>query len=156
MCGMSDAPYIKLQVDPFWQRLQNDLVRIVELVPDDKMDWTPRSELWNFRGILIHVSDVRDYWLANGVQDGEPYPNIWQTARSKDDLKRELVRTFERLTRFLNDRAQLDAQKPDPADASRPRDGHWLAFQLLEHDIHHRSELMQRLALLGIAHGIEL
>ncbi len=45
---------------------------------------------------------------------------------------------------------------PDAGDPSRIKDGHWLAFQLLERDIHLGSELLRRLALLDIAHGIEL
>ncbi len=153
---MTGAPDLRLDIRPYWRSLQSDLLRIVELVPDDKLNWTPKQDLWNARGILIHVSDVRDQWLTSGMQDGEPYPNIWQTARTKDDLQRELVRTFERLMRSLMSAAQLDAMHPDPGDPHNERTGHWLAFQLLEHDIHHRSELMQRLALLEIAHGIDL
>ena len=102
------------------------------------------------------MSDVRDRRLANGVQDGEPYPNVWQTARTKDDLKRELDRRYQRLTRFLTNAVQLDATYPDPDYPQSLRSGHWLAFQLLEHDIHHHAELLQRLALLDIAHGIDL
>jgi uncharacterized damage-inducible protein DinB len=28
--------------------------------------------------------------------------------------------------------------------------GHWIAFHLLEHDIHHRADIFHYLALLGI------
>ncbi len=156
---MTEPTNLCLDIAPFWQSLQADLLRIVDLIPDDKLNWTPKADLWNARGILIHVSDVRDVWLTKGAQDGEPYPNIWQTARSKVDLKRELGRTFERLMRFLTNTVQMDATHPDPGDLNgtpRVRSGHWLAFQLLEHDIHHRAELLQRLALLDIAHGVEL
>jgi hypothetical protein len=30
-------------------------------------------------------------------------------------------------------------------------DGHWIAFHLQEHDIHHRADVLHHLALLGIA-----
>ena len=156
MCDLTDAPYLSLDIGQYLQSLQNQLLLIVDLIPDDKLNWTPKHDLWNARGILIHMSDVRDRWLANGVQDGEPYPNVWQTARTKDDLKRELDRTYQRLTRFLTSAVQLDATYPDPGYPQSLRSGHWLAFQLLEHDIHHRAELLQRLALLDIAHGIDL
>jgi uncharacterized damage-inducible protein DinB len=30
--------------------------------------------------------------------------------------------------------------------------GHWLAYHLVEHDIHHRADIFHYLALLGIEH----
>lgn len=144
-----------LAISPYWQSVQDDVLRIVDLVPDDKIDWSPKQDLWNFRGILIHVSDARDRWMDRDVNDGEGYPNIWTTARSKDDLKREVERTWARLGRFLANREQLERSYTSDFDG-RVYDGHWIAFHLLEHDIHHRAELMQRLAHLDIEHGIDL
>jgi uncharacterized damage-inducible protein DinB len=146
---------VPLAITPHWQSVHDDLVRIIDLVPDGKMNWSPKNGLWNFRGILIHVSDARDIWMTRDAKDGEPHPNIWTTARSKEDLKREMERTFTRLQRFLANQAQLDKTYTSAWDG-RPYDGHWIAFHLLEHDIHHRAELMQRLALLDVEHGIDL
>lgn len=153
---MTEPAILTLDISPFWRHLQDQLLRIVGVYPEDKLNWSPKAELWNARGILIHVSDVRDYWLANGVQDGDAYPNIWLTARTKEDLSRELVRTFDRLTRFLTNAQQLDAMYASPGSTDSECTGHWLAFELLEHDIHHRAELLQRLALLDVTHDIYL
>ena len=145
-----------IDITPHWSSVQADIVRIVDLVPDDKMNWSPKQELWNFRGILIHVADARDGWLTRAINDGEPYPNIWTTARSKDDIRRELERTWTRLGRFLANQAQLDASYPGEQNGQEADlSGHWIAFHLLEHDIHHRAELLQRLALLDVDHGID-
>ncbi len=153
---MATNSHPNIDITPHWASVQDDIVRIVDLIPDDRMNWSPKPELWNFRGILIHVADARDGWLTRAINDGEPYPNIWTTARSKDDIRRELARTWTRLGRFLANQSQLDASYPgehngQEADLS----GHWIAFHLLEHDIHHRAELLQRLALLGVDHGID-
>lgn len=157
---MTDAPFPPLDIARHWRTVQEHLLRIVDLVPDDKWDWTPRDDLWNSRGILIHVADARDRWLSGGpgrIGDGEPYPNIWVTARSRDDIRREVERTFARVGRFLRNRAQLEATYTATWDGhTETYDGHWVAFHLLEHDIHHRAELMQRLALLGVEHGFDL
>lgn len=151
---MGNETHPRLDISPHWASVQADLVRIVDLVPEGKIDWSPKEGLWNFRGILIHVSDARDQWLASRVVDGDPYPNIWTTARTKDDLKREMVRTYERLERFLANQSQLDAMYERDEEYGS-RDGHWIAFHLLEHDIHHRAELMQRLAMLDVDHGLD-
>ena len=157
---MPDDPFPRLDISPYWESVQEHLLRIVDLVPDDKFDWTPKDDLWNFRGILIHIADARDGWLAdgrNGVEDGEPYPNIWTTARTRDDLRRELARTFARVERFLRNESQLERIYTEEWDGQvGSYTGHWIAFHLLEHDIHHRTELLQRLALLDIAHGIDI
>jgi uncharacterized damage-inducible protein DinB len=149
--------YPPLAITPHWATVQRDIAHIIDLVPDDKIDWSPKPELWNFRGILIHVSDARDIWMSRDVKDGEPYPNIWTTARTKADLKRELERTWARINRFLANQSQLDESHTEEWEGERHTfDGHWIAFHLLEHDVHHRAELMQRLALLDIEHGIDL
>jgi uncharacterized damage-inducible protein DinB len=155
--NMSEPSPPRLDITSHWPTVQRDILRIVELVPDDKIDWSPKPELWNFRGILIHVSDARDIWMSRDVQDGEPYPNIWATARTKDDLRRELERSWQRLNRFLADQSQLDkTYTAEREGKTETFTGHFIAFHLLEHDVHHRAELMQRLALLGIEHAIDL
>ena len=39
---------------------------------------------------------------------------------------------------------------PDGNREQKP--GHWIAFHLLEHDIHHRADIFHYLALLEIEH----
>lgn len=153
-------PFPALEISPYWRGVQDDIVRIVGLIPEDKMHWTPKEDLWNSRGILIHIADARDRWLSDlpgAVHDGDPYPNIWTTVRTAEDLARELERTFARVERFLRNPGQLAASYEETWDGKTwTNPGHWIAYHLLEHDIHHRTELMQRLALLGIAHEIDL
>jgi uncharacterized damage-inducible protein DinB len=144
-----------LDIAPYWQSVQEDIVRIVDLIPDDSLNFSPKPELWNSKGILIHVADARDRWMTRDVKDGEEYPGIWTTVKTKDDIRRELARTFARVQRFLGNQAQLDATYTSDFDG-RKYNGHWIAFHLLEHDIHHRAELMQRLAHLDIDHGLDL
>ena len=146
-----------LDICQYWGGVQEHILRTVDLLPEEKLNFTPQEDLWNSRGILIHIADARDGWLTHTVQDGEPYPNIWTTARTKDDIKRELTRTFERLQGFLGNKQQLDASYEDEHNGGiRTVTGHWIAFHLLEHDIHHRAEVLQRLAHLGIAHEIDI
>jgi uncharacterized damage-inducible protein DinB len=153
---MSDAPRLRpLDIAPHWRSVNEDLLRIVDLYPDDRLNWSPKPELWKARGILFHICFGRDGWLFRNVRDGGRDPaDIMTTTRTKDDFKRELTRTFDRLQRFLANQQQLDATYRHDGDDST-FDGHWLAFHLLEHDIHHRAELLQRLALLGVPHDID-
>lgn len=148
----------RIDITPHWRAVQDDLLRLVPLVPDDKINWSPRPELWNFRGIMLHVADARDGWLGGTVVDGIQAPSVWETVRTKPEIVAAYERTWERLQHFLADLAKLDAEyEDDLGDGNVARvSGHWIAFHLLEHDIHHRADLMHYLALLGHDSGVDL
>ena len=144
---MAESQFARLDIVPTWARFNDDLIRLVEYVPDDKINWSPKPELWNFRGILLHIASARDNWLQRDVQDGIDAPDVWQTARSKAEIQQAYRRTWDRLQAFLRDEKRLNATY---AGDRGPLSGHWIAFHLLEHDIHHRADVFHYLALLGI------
>ena len=136
-----------------WAKLNEQLVALVDLVPDDKLDWSPKPELWNFRGILIHICGARHNWMARDVKDGEPTPDVLREAQTKDGMRRHLRSSWERLQRFLADQRKLDAVYEGIWDGeARTFTGHRIAFHGLEHDVHHRADVFHYLALLGIEH----
>lgn len=145
---------MKLDVAEIWARVNDDLLDLVEYIPDDKINWSPRPELWNFRGILLHVADARDSGMAAAGEEGEPQGTVYRTTRAKTEMQREFRRTWERVQRFVSDPAELDATYPHPwpRDAADPKrvTGHYIAAALLEHDIHHRADVLHYLALLGV------
>ena len=144
---MTNASPPRIDITPTWARLNAGLIRLVDYIPDDKLDWSPKPELWNLRGILIHIAAARDGWLQNTVRDGVEGPNVWQTVRTKAEVQAAYARTWDRLAAFLSDSAKLDATYEDePA----PVTGHWIGYHLLEHDVHHRADIFHYLALLGI------
>jgi uncharacterized damage-inducible protein DinB len=149
---MTAAPPI--DVVPFWARMNEQLISLVDAIPDDKLNWSPQPQLWNFRGVLIHIAGARDTWMGGIVQDGDTSPSTYETARSKDDIKRAYRRTWERMERFLCDPAKVAAtyRGVHPDNEPYSLTGHWIAYHLLEHDIHHRSDVFHYLALLGIEH----
>jgi uncharacterized damage-inducible protein DinB len=146
---MNDSPFARIDIAPIWAHFNDDLIRLVDYVPDDKMNWSPKPELWNFRGILLHVAATRDGWLGRDVKDGIEAPDVWRTVRTKSEIQQAYRRTWERLELFLRDEEKLDARYAR-ADNGEPISGHWIAFHLLEHDIHHRADIFHYLALLGI------
>lgn len=158
---MSNTSYPPVDITAQWGRLNDTIIELVNYVPDDKLDWSPRENLWNFKGILLHILMTRDGWLGGFVKDGEEAPNLFENTRSKADIQRELRRSWDRLSRFLSDPARLTASYRWGTEGSseeelqifdKEESGHWVAFHLLEHDIHHRSDIFHYLALLDIEH----
>ena len=72
---MSNAGAPGLDIVPVWARFNADLIRLVEYVPEDQIDWSPKPELWNFRGIMLHIANARGNWLEHTVKDGGEAPN---------------------------------------------------------------------------------
>ena len=144
---MTDARSPRIDLTPTWTRLNDGLIRLVDYIPDDKLDWSPKPELWNFRGILLHIASARDIWLTRDIKDGIDAPNLLTTVRTKPEFQQALRRTWERLEAFLLDQAKLDATYTTPWETTN---GHWIAFHALEHDVHHRADIFHYLALLGI------
>ena len=150
---MTEPQYAKLDIAAHWGRLNDSILALIDVIPDDKIDWSPREDLWNFRGILAHVASTRHTWLEHAVQDGLETPDVLGGIRDKDGVKRQLQASWERVERFLGDQAGLDKEYRGPRqDQSTAFSGHWIAFHLLEHDIHHRSDIFHYLALLEIEH----
>ena len=151
---MSGGAIPRIDIAEHWGRMNDSLVALVDYVPDDKLDWSPREGLWNFRGILLHTIMVRHNWLHGFVRDGEGEPDVLAKVRSKDDIRQALRQSWERVRRFLSDDDKLAGfyQWDDPEQGDDGANGHWVAFHLLEHDIHHRADLFHYLGELGIEH----
>ena len=145
----TDSPS-KLDFAAHWGRLNDTIIALVDYVPDDKMDWSPREDLWDFRTILSHISSTRDNWLTPQGVDRE---EVLATVKSKDDVKERLRQSWLRVESFLSEQRYLDrVYEGTRGDVDYSFSGHWIAFHMLEHDIHHRSDVFHYLALLDVEH----
>jgi uncharacterized damage-inducible protein DinB len=143
--------YPPLDITAQWGRLNDGIIRLVDYVPEDMLDWSPKPELWNFRGILAHIATARHTWMTRDAQDGETSPDVVTDVKTREGIKHHLRTSWQRMEQFLADPAKLSAtyqSKYEPYEIT----GHWIAFHGLEHDIHHRADILHYLALLGIEH----
>ena len=142
--------YGKLDIAEQWGRLNDSIVTLVDYIPDDKLDWSPNEGMWDFRTILTHLSETRASWLTREVID---HDKVAEGARSRDDLRRLLRESWAKVGSFLAEERYLDRVYEGSRDGEDYSfSGHWMAFHLLEHDIHHRSDIFHYLALLEIDH----
>ena len=152
--------YPPLEITTYWASLNDSLIDLVDAIPEDRMDWSPSPDLWNFRGILLHIMGARHRWMDKAVQDGEPTPDYFPEGQSRDGLKNHLRLSWERLERFLASTQALAKNYPSADDdgawrggAHSPQlagDGHWIAFHRLQHDAIHRADILNYLGFLGI------
>jgi len=149
---MTSQTPMPLDFGPFWGRLNHGIIRLVDYIPDEKINWSPKPDRWNFKGTLLHMLAVRHAWLEHDVKDGVSTPDVLVEAQTKEALKEHLGISWDRIERFLSNREQLEATYVNDENRYETYSGHWIAYHLLEHDIHHRADIFHYLALLGIEH----
>jgi len=147
---MTEPQYATLDIAAHWLRLNDTIIGLVDYIPEDKLDWSPREDMWSFQTILSHVASTRGNWLTSEGVDREA---ALAAVTSKGDLRRLLRESWSRVERFLSEQRYLDrVYEGERAGQTYSYSGHWIAFHLLEHDIHHRSDIFHYLALLEIEH----
>ncbi len=147
---MPKTAYPPLDITAHWGRLNDTIAGLVDYIPDDKLDWSPREDLWSFRTVLSHVSSTRQNWLT---PDGADREDALAAVKTKDDIKTLLLESWARVERFLSEQRYLDRVYEGERDGRKySYSGHWIAFHLLEHDVHHRADVFHYLALLEIEH----
>ena len=55
----------RVDITEMYGRLNAWLIDLVESIPDRKLEWSPREDLWTFRHILAHVAFSRHNWMGN-------------------------------------------------------------------------------------------
>jgi uncharacterized damage-inducible protein DinB len=155
-----DPSYPPLAITEYWSRLNDNLVELVDCIPDDRFEWSPAPQLWNLRGVLLHIAGARHRWMEKAVRDGESTPDLLREGQTRDGLKTQLRLSWQRLERFLQDPDKLSREYPSADDdgawqafAQRPQragNGYWIAFHRLQHDAIHRADVLNYLSLLGV------
>ena len=150
---MTNDTVPRLAITAQWGRLNDTIIALVDYVPEDKLEWSPREELWTFRRILAHLAFTRHNWTGNFLTQKIKPEDVFDKTTTKAGIAEVLRESWARVVRFASDEASLDRQFEGELDGQHySYSGHWIAFHLLEHDIHHRADIFHYLALLEIEH----
>jgi uncharacterized damage-inducible protein DinB len=136
-----------------WHKIWRDLMRAVDLLKDEHLDFRPAESYQRTVGdILRHILNLEQGWIQYVIQREL---SEWPEERaaelnSIDDLRAEMQRvhqaTFDYLAEIPVDDFNRIVQVP--GDGS-PKLG-WILWHVLEQHIHHRGELFLCLSLLGL------
>jgi uncharacterized damage-inducible protein DinB len=145
--------YAPLDIAPLWGLVNEDLIELVGSMSEEQIEWSPRPKLWNSKGILIHLCFGRHGLMQMIVKDGLEGPDIIRAGQTKAGLAEQLRLSWERMQPFLRDPEALAREyEAMTLGETGILSGHELAFGQLEHDIHHRADILHYLRELGVAH----
>jgi hypothetical protein len=148
--------YPPLNITPHWEVMNSNLIEIIGLIPEDKLDWSPAPGEWSIRLIVIHIIMARYFGpLAEGAPP-DFGPRVIESAKTRQGIQDELAASWANLERFLLDDEKLAAvyEVIDPGRLHyrdpEIMDGHYIAYHRFAHDIHHRSTLLGHIRQNGI------
>ncbi len=149
--------YQRLNFAPYWQMTNSNLIELIDLVPEEKLDWSPAPIEWSIRVIVTHLILARYHHPIVPTQDGAQMSDVVMDCRTKEGLKRHLRSSWDMVAAFLCEPAKLDAVH-EPLTANAPEyiepevyDGHYIAYHRMAHDLHHRSTIVGYLGQLGMS-----
>ena len=148
-------PLLESQIK-FWRAsLRPTLNQALELVPEDKLNWAPAEKMISLGKLFLHISEASDWWYDE-VMKGKSSTELAfadKPSPAKETIAHYLETHWERMERFFAESPDILSKKHkiERRGATVELDGYWIFTHLLEHDIHHRSQINQYLRILGIA-----
>ncbi|MCJ7457481.1 MAG: DinB family protein [candidate division Zixibacteria bacterium] len=148
-------PLLEYQMKFWRESLKPTLNQALELAPIDKLDWAPADKMIPLGKLFIHISEASDWWydevMKGKTLTGRAYAD--KPSPAKETIAHYLETHWERMERLFSEPSEVlgKTYKIEHEGKTHSLDGYWIFTHLLEHDIHHRSQINQYLRILGIA-----
>ncbi len=137
----------------FWREsIKPTLNQALELAPADKLNWAPADKMITLGNIFLHIPEASDAWYEEVMKGNESTELAKGPCPPKDKIAQYLEIHWKRLERFFAEPPQVLSKiyKIEHLGKTYSLDGYWIFTHLLEHDIHHRSQINQYLRILKI------
>jgi uncharacterized damage-inducible protein DinB len=143
-----------------WRGYNARLQKCIAPLADEQLQLQPAPRMWPLGQIVQHILSVRAGWFSFTLQDPDDAMNAyaqWGQRGSPDRSAAELVRGLEETWAFIESRLQRwtsadcavtfpDEDNGRVYQVSRS----WVIYHVLEHDLHHGSEVSLILGMHGL------
>lgn len=143
-----------------WRGYNGRLQKCIAPLTNEQLSLQPAPGLWPLGQVVQHLISVRAGWFSGTLQDEDETMSAymeWGQRESPERSAVELVRGMQETWDFIESRLQrwtpADCAQtfPDEADGqvyevSRS----WVIYHVLEHDLHHGSEISLILGMNGL------
>jgi uncharacterized damage-inducible protein DinB len=148
-------PLLEYQIKFWREHIKSTLNKALDYTPENKLNWAPAPNMITLGNIFLHIAECSDWWydeVMNHQKAVELAESPGAPAPAKEQIAQHLEAHWARLERFFKDEPDVLKKTYKIAGHEKTRifDGYWIITHLLEHDIHHRSQINQYLRILGI------
>jgi uncharacterized damage-inducible protein DinB len=134
-----------------WGVVRRGLVRALDSLADEQLDFVPREGLWSLGTVARHIAGAEEGWfryIVTRERDGWPdyaaedYPTV-------ESIKGLLADVRARTVAYLEVVDVADVDRVIETPGGEKLSIREVAWHVLEHEIHHRGEIYLMLGLLG-------
>jgi uncharacterized damage-inducible protein DinB len=143
-----------------WKGYDGKLQKCIAPLTNEQLLLQPSPRMWPLAQIVQHIISVRAGWFSGTLQDPDKVMEeymLWGQRDSPDRSAAELVRGLDETWSFIESRLQ----RWTPADCAKTfpdeYDGQiyevsrsWVIYHVIEHDLHHGSEVSLTLGMNGL------
>jgi uncharacterized damage-inducible protein DinB len=150
-----DQISIRAEFAELWREMIfPNLMEALEKTPDDKLDWAPAENMISLGNLFLHIAECSDWWYGEVMlgQDSVELAFPDKPCVPKSQILVHMKEHEERMNRLLDETDEVLGQtyKFGRSDDPKNAPGTWIYAHMIEHDIHHRSQINQYLRILGI------
>ena len=158
---MQQEPRMTLEVIyENWRGYNEKLQKSIALLTNEQLLVQPAARMWPLGQIVQHIISARAGWFSGTLQDDDEAMNGYLSWGQRDSPARnavELVLGLDETWAFIE--ARLQRWTPDDCARTFPDewDGQqvevsrsWVIYHVIEHDLHHGSEVSLILGMNGL------
>ena len=123
----------------------------VRTIPADQVDWSPKPGELTCGDLVRHVASAERMFttvaLGGAWHDGGHHAD---GARTLQDAIQHLEQTHSEATAALQKMSDADLDEPRPSLQGPPAKAWRWLMAMVEHEVHHRSQIATYLALMGV------
>jgi uncharacterized damage-inducible protein DinB len=121
-------------------------------VPPERLDWAPAEKMITLGQLFLHIAECSDWWYGEVMKKKMATELAVGLCPPKTEIARHMAAHWRRLGRMFKEPPAALARKYQIKSGNKTYSysGYWIFTHLLEHDIHHRSQINQYLRILGI------
>jgi uncharacterized damage-inducible protein DinB len=148
-------PSLEAEIRHWREGIKASMDKLLEAVPDDKLDWMPAENMIPLGMIFLHMAETSDWWYDEIMKGKEATELAFLDRKCppKAEIKKHMDEHWERLERFFGEEEDVLNNMYEKKLEKRTisKNGYWIFMHLFEHDIHHHSQIRHYVRILGIA-----
>lgn len=123
----------------------------IRALPADRIDWSPKEGEWTCGEIVRHLAAAEKMFIGVAVEGRWGYSGHDESlAGSLDEAVAHLEHCHSEAMAALRGLSDADLYQPRPTLNGPPAKAWRLLMAMVEHEVHHRSQLAVYLALMGV------
>jgi uncharacterized damage-inducible protein DinB len=138
-----------------WRFIRRGTDTLLAVIPEQKLDWSPNINMRSFGDVIRHLIWSEAQFVGatiTGKYAPPSFESLQQECPTLASLRQRWAEIHQQCLNGLQPMAAADFERqiPSPYDPARTLPAVLVLGFHVEHELHHRSQLIQYLSFLGI------